>query len=199
MWKERTVLVSMIIYKITNLINSKVYIGQTVQPLRKRWWRHCHNGTSTVIGSAIQKYAKENFSIEVIDTASTIDELNEKEIKWIEQYDCISPNGYNIAGGGRNHLMTEPLRKKLSDSHKGKQIGEQNPFYGKHHTDEAKRIFSDRNKNNTYAPRKRVQCVETGVIYCSVAEAQRQCRINNISQACNGKIKRAGGYHWCFI
>lgn len=189
----------MIIYKITNLINSKVYIGQTIQPLIKRWQRHCRNGKSTVIGSAIQKYGRENFSIEIIDTASTIDELNEKEIKWINYYNCVLPNGYNVAGGGRNHCMTEPLRKRLSEAHKGKQTGEQNPFYGRHHTEEAKRIFSERNKNNTYAPRKQVKCVETGTIYCSVADAQRRSGVNNISQACNGKIKHAGGYHWCFV
>lgn len=189
----------MIIYKITNHVNNKIYVGQTVQPLYKRWWRHCHSGGKSVIGNAIEKYGKENFSVEVIDHANTLDELNEKEIKWIEYYNCVSPNGYNIAGGGRNHIITEQLKQILSDAHKGKQTGELNPFFGRHHTEEAKRIFSERNKNNSYAPRKQVQCIETGEIYCSVAEAQRKSGINNISQACHGKIKHAGGFHWCFI
>lgn len=186
----------MIIYKITNLINNKVYIGQTVQPLYKRWWRHCHNGKSSVIGSAIEKYGKDNFSIEVIDTATTLEELNDKEIFWINHYNSISPNGYNIAGGGRNHIVTDELRKRLSDSHKGKGCGKDNPFYGRHHSEEAKQIFSKRNKGNSYAPRRKVICVETAIVYDSIAEAQRITKINNISIACSGRIKHAGGYHW---
>ena len=185
-----------LIYKITNRVNNKVYIGQTTQPLYKRWWRHCHNGKKSVIGSAIAKYGKENFTIEVIDTGTSLEELNEKEIYWINHYNSISPNGYNIAGGGRNHIVTDALRKRLSEVHKGKGCGADNPFYGRHHTEEAKRIFSARNKNNNYAPRRKVICVETGIIYESIASATRQTKINNIGYACKGKIKHAGGYHW---
>lgn len=186
----------MVIYKITNLINGKCYIGQTTQPLYKRYWRHCHNGTSSVIGAAISKYGKENFKIEAIDHAHNIDELNNKEIFWINFYNSVAPNGYNIAGGGRNHTVTDIQRKRLSESHKGKGLGKDNPFYGRHHTEEAKRIFSERNKNNKYAPRRKVICLETGIIYDSISEAKRSTGINNISYACSGRIKHAGGFHW---
>ena len=67
-----------IIYKITNTINNKIYIGQTIQSLQNRWKRHCSNkGTidelNMVIKKAILKYGKENFeviSINVLDDTS---------------------------------------------------------------------------------------------------------------------------------
>ena len=49
------------IYKIENLINHKVYIGQSIH-IERRWKEHCANSTSSVISKAIKKYGKENFS-----------------------------------------------------------------------------------------------------------------------------------------
>lgn len=130
----------MIIYKITNLVNSKIYIGQTINSIEKRWARHTWATTkkrnAMAITSSIIKYGEDNFIIEQIDTANSIDELNEKEIYYIELYNSLSPNGYNISPGGGNRIMSEETklkllminkgrkasdetRKKLSESHKG--------------------------------------------------------------------------------
>jgi group I intron endonuclease len=72
----------MIIYKITNNINNKVYIGQTIESIKKRWQRHTWRCTiernKMAITNAIIKYGKENFIIEQIDIANSIEELNEK-------------------------------------------------------------------------------------------------------------------------
>jgi group I intron endonuclease len=77
----------MIIYKITNNINNKVYIGQTIETIKKRWSRHTWKCTikrnAMAITNAIIKYGKENFIIEQIDIAKSIEELNEKEIYYI--------------------------------------------------------------------------------------------------------------------
>ena len=61
----------MIIYKITNKINGKVYIGQTSNTLEKRWWQHCHGTHKHIIARAISKYGAENFKIEQIDVAES--------------------------------------------------------------------------------------------------------------------------------
>ena len=68
----------MIIYKITNLINGKVYIGQTTRTLEERMNEH-YRKSDIVVDKAIQKYGRENFSTEVVDDADSIEELNEKE------------------------------------------------------------------------------------------------------------------------
>ena len=65
-----------IIYKITNIINNKVYIGQTVNTIKQRWNKHCHSNGCRSLYNAILKYGKENFNIEIIETLP-IEELDE--------------------------------------------------------------------------------------------------------------------------
>jgi group I intron endonuclease len=89
----------MVVYKLTNTINGKVYVGLTTQKLKHRIYTHSHRKGSP-INNAITKYGLDAFKIEIIDKADTIKELNEKEVKWIAAFSCISPNGYNLSAGG---------------------------------------------------------------------------------------------------
>ena len=86
------------IYKITNIQNNKVYIGQTIRPIKDRLNRHIndalHNILDTHFARAIRKYGKESFIIEEIDTASSQEELNQKEQYWIQYYNATI-DGYN--------------------------------------------------------------------------------------------------------
>ena len=82
------------IYKITNLVNGKAYVGQSVH-IERRWMEHCLPSTHSLIGKAIQKYGKENFSFQVIEECS-VELLDEKEEYYISHYNSIVPNGYNI-------------------------------------------------------------------------------------------------------
>ena len=82
------------IYKIENLINGKLYIGQSIH-IERRWQEHCRPSTKSVISSAIKKYGKENFTFQVLEECSQ-EELDEKEIFYIEKFDSIVPNGYNV-------------------------------------------------------------------------------------------------------
>lgn len=91
------------IYKITNKINGKVYIGQTSKTIEERWKRHIidtkrKDRKNSAIQNAILKYGKENFSIEEIEKCD-ISELNNREIYWIAFYDSFH-NGYNCTLGG---------------------------------------------------------------------------------------------------
>ena len=80
----------MYIYKVTNIINGKLYIGQTTRFIQDRWERHINDALSnrldTHFARAIRKYGPENFVVEQIDVASSQEELNEKEIYWIKFY-----------------------------------------------------------------------------------------------------------------
>lgn len=87
-----------LIYKITNCVNGKIYIGLTTRTLELRWKEHCRHNNQ-VIDKAIQKYGKDNFSLEILEECS--DELlDEREKYWIKYYDSFK-NGYNVTAGGR--------------------------------------------------------------------------------------------------
>lgn len=91
------------LYKITNLINNKVYIGQSVHP-NKRWWEHCSHARrkddNLPIHLAIAKYGKENFKFEILEWTENYDE---REHELILEYNSLSPNGYNILNGTSNN------------------------------------------------------------------------------------------------
>lgn len=101
------------IYKIQNVINNKVYIGQTIN-YKNRIIKHKYDlrnfkNASRHLQNAWNKYGEENFIFEIIETCLK-EELNEKEKYYIRMYDSIS-DGYNIEGGGQ-------INKKLSDETK---------------------------------------------------------------------------------
>lgn len=97
------------IYKITNKINGKVYIGKTLNSIQKRWREHLIDSKKRrcekrPLYSAINKYGEENFEIEQIEECSH-DILNERECYWIEYFGSFK-NGYNatVGGDGRPYL-----------------------------------------------------------------------------------------------
>lgn len=125
----------MIIYKITNKINNKVYIGQTTRTLKARFDRHIQDSISnrldTHFARAIRKYGKENFYIEQIDSANTQEELNKKEVYWIKYYNSIK-TGYNMAegslGGNTYIAKTDDEMSIIKDKIKKTKIGGNNPM-----------------------------------------------------------------------
>ena len=88
-----------IIYLIKSPSN-KYYVGQTVQTIEKRWIQHCKSGSNcTLLKKAIDKYGKDSFEITVLVKCS-VDHIDSYEIKFIELYDSLAPNGYNCTTGG---------------------------------------------------------------------------------------------------
>ena len=107
------------IYKITNLINQKVYIGQTVQknPMM-RWYEHqsdARNGKKSRLCNSIRKHGIENFTWEIIDQCSNINELNLLEEKWLLHYRSII-EVYNIREAGNNKLHSDESVLKMQES-----------------------------------------------------------------------------------
>ena len=89
------------IYKITNLKNGKSYIGQSID-IYNRWHEHKYaDNKPSIIHLAIRKYGFDNFLFEIIEKCSK-EELDEKEIYWINYYDTFN-NGYNLTIGGKGH------------------------------------------------------------------------------------------------
>lgn len=113
----------MIIYKTTNLINGKIYIGQSINDDPK------YLGSGVFLKNAIEKHGKKNFIKEIIDNTDSVDELNEKEIYWIEKYNSTNKNiGYNLCSGGKGFKIyygksdeqISEIHENLSKIHKEK-------------------------------------------------------------------------------
>ena len=120
------------IYKITNTVNGKSYIGQTIQNVKERFYQHCATKCSQavlnmVIHKAITKYGKSNFTIEVIEEVESAN-LNDRERYWIRYYDSYN-NGYNSTEGGQDgiklfkNLKTEFIIKKYKSGKSLREIG----------------------------------------------------------------------------
>lgn len=114
------------IYKITNTVSGKIYIGQTRRSLEKRFLYHCYASrySKTVLGRAISGYGSEVFTIE--EVARLIDanqeEVNKLETEMIARFDSLFPKGYNMIAEGSappscfGRVNDEKTLKKMSES-----------------------------------------------------------------------------------
>lgn len=218
------------IYKITNIINGKCYIGQSVN-LKSRIKSHKsmlkhNNEDNPLLRKATKKYGYEKFEIEIIKYCKE-EELDLYEQYYIDYYKSHKrENGYNIELGGstHKHLSKEQI-EKMKRNKKGKLIGKDNPFYGKHHTKETKerlskikkgnkncvgRILSDETKQkigeaNKLQNAKAVECYNRNgdyiMEYRSISEACKTLNYKSsaaISQCCIGKRYTACNFQWKF-
>ena len=109
------------IYKITNKLNNKSYIGLTTKSIYDRFQGHLETSSkrNSAIHAALVKYGKENFSLVELDDAFTKEELFAKEVFWIKEFNTFNC-GYNLTeGGGGITNMSVEMRTKISNSKKG--------------------------------------------------------------------------------
>ena len=149
-----------IIYKITNIVTNKYYIGKTTKTAEKRFKEHiflAEQGASYKLSNSIRKHGANNFKVEKIDSADTNEELSEKEKYWISYYNSYN-DGYNMTLGGeggdtysnRTPEDMEITKKKISvkahehNSNHGQYVGDVNSMWGKHHTEHAKKMMSEK-------------------------------------------------------
>lgn len=179
------------IYKITNIQNNKVYIGQTIRPINDRFHRHINdamnNTLDTHFARAIRKYGKDSFIIEEIDKATSQNELNEKEQYWIRYYDSVK-NGYNETDaiskcGGNTYLSkTAEEMEEIKNKIRLTKIGDKNPM--------AKKI-------------KRTNIITNEVdIFDTVISCAQACGIKSgktsINTRLNGQVKSPFKNQWIF-
>ena len=171
------------IYKIENLVNGKVYIGQS-NDIEKRWYDHKRD--SFILGHkhyeyplyrAFRKYGIENFSFEVILECEEW-ELDEWEIYFIEIYKSYCGNkngwGYNQSLGGESGSRGYKWTKEQKEKQSKRVKGEKNGFYGKSHSKEAKEKMSKKRKGKTLSQEHKAKIsdginkIKDNIVYCSI-------------------------------
>lgn len=179
------------IYKITNIQNNKVYIGQTIRPIQDRLHRHINDALNNILDThfarAIRKYGKNNFIIEQIDQAQTQNELNKKEQYWIQYYNSVQ-EGYNETdaiskcGGNTYQSKTEKEMEVIKEKIRQTKLGAKNPM--------ARKI-------------KRINIITNKVdIFDTIISCAKACGIKNgktsITTRLNGQIKSPYKNTWIF-
>lgn len=117
------------IYKITNQINGKIYIGKTNNTIQERFKEHCEDSQKNIkekrpLYAAMRKYGIEHFVVEQIEECS-LEEVNEKEKYWIEYYGSFK-NGYNatLGGDGKAYIDRELVIKTYNELQSQKEVAQ---------------------------------------------------------------------------
>ena len=203
------------IYKITNKINNKVYIGKTVSSIEERWKRHCYDSKKISeekrpLYSAMKKYGENNFSIEQIEECSD-DIVNEREIYWIEYYGSFK-YGYNatLGGDGKHYADYDLIFALLNEGYTNKQICEK-LNYNTHTVTIAlknKGVCEQERKLRGYdAINKTVAMLDKNnfeilQVFPSITEAYQflgKQHSGHIASVCKGIRQTAYGYKWKYI
>jgi len=179
------------VYKITNKVTGKIYIGITNQGSGARYrhhWYEARIGESAPIHKSMAKYGEENFTLEIIDFADTYEELKEKERFWIKELNSMNRKiGYNLTEGGDGtfgRMHSEETKEKIRQKAIGRKA-----------SDETKKKMSEARKGKCSDIQRKhlknvalqtkaipvLQFSKTGEFiarYESVSEASRQTGIN---------------------
>lgn len=202
------------IYKITNQINGKVYIGKTLNTIQERWREHCSDYKKErcekrPLYNAMNKYGVENFIIEQVEECSP-EVVNEREKYWIERYGSFK-YGYNATtgGDGRQYIDYELVCSLYKEIQNINQISSLlkidkktirkilrnyniKIISGGEHT-----FLKSREKPVAKCDKNTNEILE---IYPSVAEAEKaNGNSQHISDVCRGKRKTCQGFKWKYI
>jgi group I intron endonuclease len=175
------------IYKITNILSNKVYVG-CASNIRTRWNGHLYDlrkekHPNNYLQKAWSKYGEPNFKFEIIETCDITD-LHTREHYWVITLDCLNRSkGYNLKPTDPlgSSIHSEETREKLRIANKGKRPSDKCYEAGKVYNNselckvnlaEARKKLADVDYNKVNAPkRKKVKNMITGEIYESVASA----------------------------
>ena len=154
------------VYIHTNLINGKMYVGQTIYGNNPnlRWLNGEGYKTCTSFYRAIQKYGWNNFNHEIIANNLTVNEANYFEELLIDKLNTRnSNNGYNLKSGGSHGKHSEETKKKISKINKGQLVGEKNPMYGirQFFTEEIRNKISKANKGRHFSEEHKAKLSES--------------------------------------
>lgn len=209
------------IYKIINKINSKIYIGKTLQTIEKRWKTHCYDYLKKTeekrpLYSAMKKYGIQNFIIEEVEEIADVELLDERERYWIEYYGSFE-NGYNATKGGDGKYYADyelVYNLYIKENLTYEKIHEITNYDMKT-IQTALNIYNiskeEIEKNRIKKTSKPVLQIDKNTdeiinIFPSCSEAYRQVThsigktgSSSISAVCKGKRKTAHGYKWKYL
>lgn len=107
------------IYVIENDVNNKLYVGRTLD-LKKRKRTHFSKSSRTwAIKAAIEKHGAQHFDFVILEGLASEEELNKREVYWIEKLNTLAPFGYNLKQGGKSGFPTEIARERMRAAHQG--------------------------------------------------------------------------------
>lgn len=209
----------MIIYKATNNINGKIYIGKTTTSLNKRMSEHKRHSKNSkmVFHLAIDKYGFDNFTFEILFKCNDFDVLNKKEIELISEHKSTDITiGYNRSLGGdgadsgKNHPFFGKKRPDISMMFSGKghpnygNISDLSPRYGLKHNEETKEkiskslkcLFSGKNNPSFDATIYEFEHIEYGKKICTKYDLRKQFNLDSkcVAHICTGKRKTHKGW-----
>lgn len=178
-----------LIYKFTNKINGKIYVGQTKETLQERVRRHKKDKSPTKFLNALRFYGIQNFNIEKIDDANSIEELNNKEIFWIKKLKTFGKNGYNLTKGGKGtsgYKVSIKTKQKIS-----KKVKEYLKLNG-HPLKGVKRTFEQKEKQRISMSKKKYLVTYPNGNKKIITNLLNFCKENNLNnghmfQICKNK------------
>jgi group I intron endonuclease len=168
------------IYLVTNTLNDKQYVGQTVT-------EHSRHGHGHAIKRAYKKHGFTNFTYEhILSNIEDTKFLDFAEQFWIEVFNSLTPNGYNIESGGRwgkrtnvktnlGKKASEETRKKMSESQKQRFAENGNNFKGKKHSEETKAKMRIARAKRVYTEEDRLK-ISNAVKEWHKNRKEQQCR-----------------------
>ena len=191
------------IYKITNQLTQKVYIGQSTD-IAKRWEGHLYwSNDNTPIHLALKKYGIKHFSFEVIEECSP-EELDEKEVFWIKHYNSFN-EGYNATPGGQyTHLSIQLDEQEVIEHyHLTKSIYKTAEAFSVHrHT--ISKILDKHNIQKQNVSIRSVLMIDTKTLepiqeFLTIVDAASYVGVSEsaIRKALKSPDRTSKGYYWC--
>lgn len=215
-----------LVYKYTNTINGKVYIGRTSQSIKARAGK---NGSNYMdcrkFGEAIKQFGFDKFKCEVLAECSSLEDGDKFEKRFIRLYRSNkSEYGYNLEGGGRkNKLVPKSTRKILSSkSHRrhspewvekcaAGHRGMVHSISTREKMSKSQLRYRSTDLGKLHSEKLRIKLSKKVAkldnnedvveIYSSATEAAKanNTQLSGIVRACNGKLKSCAGFKWCYL
>lgn len=200
------------IYKITNDVNNKVYIGKTNYSIEKRFKEHCsdalkHRCEKRPLYSAMRKYGFEHFHIEQLEEVTT-EMAPEKEKYWIEQYNSFH-NGYNatIGGDGKNYVDYNKLVDlynngyNVSEIHSITNHAEDTIRFALHNSGITHEQIYQRARKSKRRPVAQIDISTNKPIrvFETSKAANKEMNTRIIPDVCKGKKLTCKGYKWEYV